>query len=146
MTRPMRIGSAARAACGSTRASTAAVARSFIFPSPCSAAGATQPGCFIPNSFKPKLTGRGCQGRGRVEEITMSYDSAAIRELVKPDRIHRDIYIDPELFELEMERIFGCAWIYVGHDSQVAKPGDYIATTLGRQPVVMSRHGDGIVH
>src|SRR5882672_8061848 len=76
----------------------------------------------------------------------MSYDGAAIRELVKPDRIHRDLYIDPELFELEMARIFGRAWIYVGHDSQVAKPGDYIATTLGRQPVVMSRHGDGTVH
>jgi len=76
----------------------------------------------------------------------MSYDGAAIRDLVKPDRIHRDLYIDPGLFELEMERIFGRAWVYVGHDSQVAKPGDYIATTLGRQPVVMSRHVDGTVH
>ncbi len=45
-----------------------------------------------------------------------------------------------------MERIFGRAWIYVGHDSQVAKPGDYIATTIGRQPIVMSRHRDGAVH
>ena len=33
-----------------------------------------------------------------------------------------------------MERIFGRAWIYVGHDSQVAKPGDYVATTIGASP------------
>jgi len=76
----------------------------------------------------------------------MPYDSGAIRDLVKTDRIHRDIYIDPELFELEMERIFGRAWIYVGHDSQVAKPGDYLATTIGRQPIVLSRHSDGTIH
>ncbi len=76
----------------------------------------------------------------------MQYDAATIRTLVKPDRIHKSIYVDPALFELEMERIFTRAWIYVGHDSQVAKPGDYIATTIGRQPVVMSRHSDGKVH
>ena len=76
----------------------------------------------------------------------MRYDGATIRELVQPDRIHRSLYLDPQLFELEMQRIFGRAWIYVGHDSQVAKPGDYLATTIGRQPVVMSRHTDGTVH
>ena len=76
----------------------------------------------------------------------MRYDDATIRGLVQPDRIHRNLYIDPALFELEMERIFGRAWIYVGHDSQVAKPGDYIATTIGRQPIVMSRHRDGAIH
>jgi phenylpropionate dioxygenase-like ring-hydroxylating dioxygenase large terminal subunit len=74
------------------------------------------------------------------------YDAAAIRALVEPDRIHRDIYIDPALFELELARIFGRGWIWVGHESQVKKPGDYIATTIGKQPVVMSRHTDGRVH
>src|SRR5229473_3902378 len=74
------------------------------------------------------------------------YDAAAIRALVEPDRIHRDIYIDPALFELELDRIFGRGWIWVGHESQVKKPGDYIATTIGKQPVVMSRHTDGRVH
>jgi phenylpropionate dioxygenase-like ring-hydroxylating dioxygenase large terminal subunit len=74
------------------------------------------------------------------------HDAAAIRALVEPDRIHRDIYIDPALFELELERIFGRGWIWVGHESQVKRPGDYVATTIGKQPVVMSRHTDGQVH
>ena len=45
-----------------------------------------------------------------------------------------------------MERIFGRAWLFVGHTSQVPNPGDYITTELGRQPVVMTRHRDGSVH
>ena len=47
-------------------------------------------------------------------------DTARIRALVRPDRVHRDVYCDPELFELEMQRLWRRAWVYVGHDSQVA--------------------------
>jgi len=67
----------------------------------------------------------------------------AINDLIEPGRVHRDVYTDPELFELEMERIFGRAWIFVGHDSQIPNPGDYITTEIGRQPVILIRHKDG---
>ena len=43
--------------------------------------------------------------------------------LVKPDRVHRAVYADPAIFDLEMERIFGRAWLILGHDSQVPKVG-----------------------
>jgi phenylpropionate dioxygenase-like ring-hydroxylating dioxygenase large terminal subunit len=70
---------------------------------------------------------------------------AAIRRLVEAGRVHRRVYTDPEVFELEMERIFGRAWLYVGHESQIPDPGDYFATELGRQPVIMTRHRDGSI-
>src|SRR5262245_34633008 len=63
----------------------------------------------------------------------------------RPGRVHRRLYSDPAIFELEMERIFGVAWIYVGHESQIKKPGDYFATQIGRKPVVMVRDQDGVV-
>jgi len=66
--------------------------------------------------------------------------------LIEPGRVHRDVYTDPAVFELEMDRIFGRAWLFVGHTSQVPNPGDFITTQLGRQPVVMTRHRDGNVH
>ena len=40
----------------------------------------------------------------------------------QPGRVHRQIYTDPAIFELELERIFGTAWIYIGHESQVKNP------------------------
>jgi benzoate/toluate 1,2-dioxygenase alpha subunit len=69
-----------------------------------------------------------------------------ISKLIEPGRVHRRVYTDPEIFELEMERVFGRAWLFVGHTSQVPKPGDYFTTELGRQPVVMTRDRDGKVH
>jgi benzoate/toluate 1,2-dioxygenase alpha subunit len=69
-----------------------------------------------------------------------------IARLVEPGRVHRDVYTDPDIFELEMERIFGRAWMFVGHASQVPCAGDYITTELGRQPVITVRHRDGAVH
>ena len=45
-----------------------------------------------------------------------------IAALIEPGRVHRDVYTDPDVFELEMERIFGHAWLFVGHTSQVPKP------------------------
>ena len=69
-----------------------------------------------------------------------------LQELVKPDRVHRHIYEDPAIFEIEMERIFGRMWVYIGHESQVSKPGDFFCTWIGTQPVVMTRHSDGKVY
>jgi phenylpropionate dioxygenase-like ring-hydroxylating dioxygenase large terminal subunit len=56
------------------------------------------------------------------------------------------MYVDPHIFEVEMDKIFGKVWVYVGHDSLIPNPGDYYCTTVARQPVVMSRHEDGKVH
>jgi phenylpropionate dioxygenase-like ring-hydroxylating dioxygenase large terminal subunit len=70
-------------------------------------------------------------------------NKAAVAALVRPAEVHRDVYVDPELFELEMEHLFANAWIYVGHDSQTPNVGDYFGTTIGRQPVLMVRHTDG---
>jgi len=68
------------------------------------------------------------------------------RALVHRDRVHRSLYLDPEIFDLEMKKLFGATWVYVGHDSLVPKPGDYMTTRIGSQPVVLSRHTDGKVN
>ena len=69
-----------------------------------------------------------------------------IAKLIEPGRVHRRVYTDPDIFEFEMERIFGRAWLFVGHTSQVPQAGDFVTTELGRQPVIMTRHRDGSVH
>jgi phenylpropionate dioxygenase-like ring-hydroxylating dioxygenase large terminal subunit len=63
----------------------------------------------------------------------------------RPGAVHRRIYTDPRIFDLEMVNIFGKAWVYIGHESQIKNPGDYFATHMGRRPVVMARDEEGRV-
>ena len=75
----------------------------------------------------------------------MSWTNEQIAAMVEPDRAHREAYTDPEIFDLEMERIFENTWIYIGHESQVKEPGDYYLAQVGRQPMVMARDRNGDV-
>jgi phenylpropionate dioxygenase-like ring-hydroxylating dioxygenase large terminal subunit len=82
-------------------------------------------------------------------ESSLRHAAAAdldLGRLVEAERVHRRAFVDPDVFELEMDRIFGRSWIYVGHESQVPKAGDYFTTHVGRQPVVMTRDADGKIH
>ncbi|HKF72794.1 MAG TPA: Rieske 2Fe-2S domain-containing protein, partial [Stellaceae bacterium] len=76
----------------------------------------------------------------------MQSDHRDLGRLIEPDRVHRRVYTDPAIFEREMETIFHKVWTYIGHETQVPKPGDYYTTLIGRQPMVMVRHQDGTVH
>jgi phenylpropionate dioxygenase-like ring-hydroxylating dioxygenase large terminal subunit len=69
-----------------------------------------------------------------------------IGALVRPDRVHRRLYTDPAIFALEMDRIFGRAWLYVAHESQVARGGDILRARMGLEDVLVTRDRDGAIH
>lgn len=58
-------------------------------------------------------------------------------------RANRTIFTDEDLFELEMKYIFEGNWVYLAHESQIPEIGDYFTTTIGRQPVVITRDKEG---
>ena len=58
-------------------------------------------------------------------------------------RVDRSVYFDPEVFEAEMAALIEGGWIYLCHESQIARPGDYFSTRMGRQPVFAVRRKDG---
>jgi benzoate/toluate 1,2-dioxygenase alpha subunit len=60
-------------------------------------------------------------------------------------KVRKAIYVDPNIFEMEMDRIFSRIWNYVCHESQVRDVGDYVATEIARQPVFATRSKDGDV-
>jgi phenylpropionate dioxygenase-like ring-hydroxylating dioxygenase large terminal subunit len=82
--------------------------------------------------------------RSVVTDRPLSRDD--IRSLVRPEHIHRRAYADPEVFALEQERIFGRLWLYVAHESQLRKPGDFVRTRLAEHEVLVTRHQDGKVY
>jgi benzoate/toluate 1,2-dioxygenase subunit alpha len=56
-------------------------------------------------------------------------------------RVHRDVYSDPDIFELEMKYIFERMWNFLTIESQLSKPNDYITTYIGRTPVCRFEKG-----
>ena len=76
----------------------------------------------------------------------MNWTNDEIAALVEPDRAHRKAYVDEDLFDLEMERLFERLWVYIGHESQVKNPGDYYLARVGRQPMMMTRDHNGEIH
>ena len=58
------------------------------------------------------------------------------KALVQDDRIHASLYTDARIFAEEMERIFHRGWVFVGHASEIPRPGDYVTRRIGAQPVM----------
>ena len=73
-----------------------------------------------------------------------NYDTEHIRSLVRPDCVHRDVYIEPEIFNLEIPRIFARAWNYLCHESQLPDTGDYLTADIAGNPVIVIRHEDNL--
>ena len=66
-----------------------------------------------------------------------------LAEMVHNAYVNKRVYTDPEIFHLEMERIFKRSWVYVAHESQIGNPGNYITTTVGTQPLILLRDDEG---
>lgn len=69
-----------------------------------------------------------------------------VSETTDDFRVRTEVYVDPQIFDDEMERIFENSWTYVAHDSEICQPGDYKTTAIGRLPVIVSRAGAGKIH
>lgn len=74
-------------------------------------------------------------------EVHGTYD-----HLIKPDKVHGSLYTDPQIFGEELRKIWYRTWVFVGHESEVPQPNDYVRKRLGLQDVIMTRDREGQVH
>ena len=47
-------------------------------------------------------------------------------------RVHRSTMTSTRIFEAERQRVFNQSWLYMGHESEVREPGDYVRQAGGR--------------
>src|SRR6185503_6475116 len=71
-----------------------------------------------------------------------------VRTLLRLDEglVHSDVYSSPEVFALEVEKIFHQGWVYVAHTSEIPNNGDYLVRWIGQQQVIVNRDHAGKVH
>ena len=73
--------------------------------------------------------------------INKSRGDRSLRSLVDPDNglIARDTYVNEAIYQQELEQIFSRAWLFVGHETQVPNPGDFIRSRMGEEEVILVR-------
>jgi phenylpropionate dioxygenase-like ring-hydroxylating dioxygenase large terminal subunit len=65
---------------------------------------------------------------------------------LKAGQISREIFVNDEIYQEELERLFARAWLFVGHESQIPNPGDYFVSGMGEESVILCRDPAGKVH
>lgn len=56
----------------------------------------------------------------------------------------QELYNSPDVFEFDLEAIFGQSWILAGFTCEIPQPRGYMAVTVGRSPVVITRDREGV--
>src|SRR5437016_28603 len=68
-----------------------------------------------------------------------------LTQLVDPEGrpLGGELLADQEVYMQELQRIFGRSWLFLGHESQVREPGDFVQTRLGYQSIILGRNAQG---
>ena len=70
--------------------------------------------------------------------------NAALASLVRPQEgeIGREIFVDGQIYERELDAVFASSWLFVAHTSEIPSPGDYVTRDCGVDPVIVTQTED----
>jgi phenylpropionate dioxygenase-like ring-hydroxylating dioxygenase large terminal subunit len=60
--------------------------------------------------------------------------------------VSASIFVEEEIYRQEMQQIFARCWLYIAHESQVAKPGDFTLARMGEDALIVCRGPGGTLH
>ncbi|MDB2390143.1 Rieske 2Fe-2S domain-containing protein [Alphaproteobacteria bacterium] len=81
-----------------------------------------------------------------MDKLLDSLKALAGKPLAKATAMPRDIYISPEIHQLERELIFAHDWICAGRADEIPNIGDYLTFDLCEQPLLLVRGSDNAIH
>jgi glycine betaine catabolism A len=65
-----------------------------------------------------------------------------LRQFNPSTPLSREFYTSPTDYQIELESIWYRDWLFVGHEGEIARPGDYLTVQIGEYPVVVLRDRD----
>ena len=60
-------------------------------------------------------------------------------------RVNRRVFVDEEIRQREIRHIFDTCWIYIGHESELPNPGDFLTRKVGGRELIFVRSKDNVV-
>jgi phenylpropionate dioxygenase-like ring-hydroxylating dioxygenase large terminal subunit len=73
--------------------------------------------------------------------VSQKYDILSAEGL-----LDRSVFVSEEIYQEELEKVFGRAWLFIGHDSLIPNPNDFFLTYMGEDPVILTRDAKGEIH
>lgn len=74
------------------------------------------------------------------------HDRAELLANVRRGMLPAHIYNDADIFADERERLFGRAWTFVAHESEIPQVGDYVVRRVVENSFIVSRDNDDQIH
>jgi len=81
-------------------------------------------------------------------DVLHSWGERSLSTLVDLEQglVSRELYVNPDIYQQELEQIYGRAWLFVGHESMVPNPGDFFLSRMGEESVILVRDQKGTLH
>ena len=80
----------------------------------------------------------------KLEQLNPKRDYGAFMDL-EEGWVSRHIFHDRDIYEDELRRVFARCWVFVAHECQLPKPGDFLTTYIGEDPVIVCRQKDNSI-
>ncbi|HSV70941.1 MAG TPA: aromatic ring-hydroxylating dioxygenase subunit alpha [Methylibium sp.] len=61
-------------------------------------------------------------------------------------RVSRRAFVDPDVMAREYAKVFETCWLYLGHESELPKPGAFLTRTVARRNILFTRDAQGALH
>ena len=62
---------------------------------------------------------------------------------LEKNRVPAEIWNNEAIFRAELDQVFGTCWVFVAHESEIPKAGDFVQRRIGLDPVIVTRDGTG---
>jgi len=67
----------------------------------------------------------------------------ACRSITEEAKVPESLFGHRDIWEAELDRIFGRSWVFIGHASEIPEPGDYRLRYIGTDPYIFVRSESG---